>query len=475
MAALEFFWEKSGTQRALPAKRSAAGIRLSDDVLLRNAQWFVKLRWIVIAFLCFFQTLTLLAKNGLNAIGIECKGFWPLVIAVILSAANLWYSFSLKKNRGRAFSPAVNIWTQVTVDLLCLTVVVHFLGSTGNPAPFLFVVHIVLAGVFLSTEASSVVLVLAVVLSGACVTLESVGILSAQSVLTASIALPPEHSRWTVFLQEASKDVLFFLVWYMVAQLAMVIRVRENQLVEADAQTRRLQKEKDRYAVQMTHQLKSPLDAIRSNISLIINGYCGPVTEDAVSVLKKVESRAKGMAELIMDVLKLSRVNSVEDALGTETVDVGALVAECVEDLRGYAQQRGIVLKSSRESIRKRCIAEQIRMLFENILTNSISYSYAGGTVDVRCAASNAAAGASVIVSDTGIGIADDQLPHIFDEYFRTKEANEHNRSSSGIGLAIVKRVAQNHGLRLSVESAPKRGTTFSVYFPETKKGIEHV
>jgi signal transduction histidine kinase len=465
MAALEFFWEKNGAQRAMPAKRSA-GIRLSDDVLLRNALWFVKLRWIVVAFLCFFQSLTMLLASGLGAIGIHGNGYWPLIIAGILSVANIWYSFTLRKAGGRNLSPAVNIWTQITVDLLCLTVVVHFLGSTGNPAPFLFVIHIVLAGVFLSTEASSVVLVMAAVLSGACVILESTGILSPESVLTGSAPLRDAYDNWAIFLHEASKDVLLFLVWYMVAQLAMVIRVRENQLIEADDQTRRMQKEKDRYAVQMTHQLKSPLDAIRSNISLIINGYCGPVTEDAVSVLKKVESRAKGMGELIMDVLKLSRVNSADEAPPPETIDIGTLLGECVEDLRGFAQQRGVVLSSSVVSVRKQCITEQIRMLFENVLTNAISYSYAGGTVDVRCQTGRAQSEAAVVVSDAGIGIAEDQLPHIFDEYFRTKEAHEHNRASSGIGLAIVKRVAQNHGLRLSVESMPKHGTTFSVYFP---------
>jgi two-component system phosphate regulon sensor histidine kinase PhoR len=472
MATLEFFWEKSGIPRTVHARRSA-GIRLSDDVLLRNASWFIKLRWIVVAFLCFFQSLTMFFANGLNAIGIRGNGYWPLVIAAILSIANVWYSFTLKKAGNRTFSPAVNIWTQIAVDLLSLTVVVHFLGSTGNPAPFLFVVHIVLAGVFLSTEASSVVLVMAVVLSGACVILESTGILSPESVLTGEAGIQASYDTWRVFLHEASKDVLLFLVWYMVAQLAMVIRVRENQLIEADAQTRRIQKEKDRYAVQMTHQLKSPLDAIRTNIALIINGYCGTVTDDAVNVLKKVESRAKGMGELIMDVLKLSRVKSVEESPPPESIDIGAILGACMEDLKDFARKRDIVLTSSLASVRRLCIAEQIRMLFENILTNAISYSYTGGTVDVRCGTDRTAAETAVTVSDAGIGIAEEQLPHIFDEYYRTKEANEYNRASSGIGLAIVKRVAQNHGLRLTVASAPKHGTTFCVYFPETEKGTD--
>ncbi len=465
MEVVEFFWEKSAAHTAVPGRHSA-GIRLGDDVLRNNALWFVKLRWIAVAFLLAFELAVLFAGKLLASVGIRSTGYWPFVIAAILGLANVWFAFSLKKHAGSDFSPAGNIWSQITVDLLCLSVVVHFLGSVGNPAPFLFVIHIVLAGVFLSTEASSVVLALAIILSGACVILESTGMLMPRSVLVKAIEQRAAYDGWTIFLQETSKDVLFFLVWSMVAQLSTVIRVRENQLVEADALTRKLQKEKDRNAVQMTHQLKSPLDAIRSNVSLIVNGYCGPATDDAKAVLAKVESRAKAMGDLIVDVLKLSRVNSSDEAPPPETIDIGAVLGECVEDLRGFAQQRGVVLKSSLSSMRIRCIAEQIRMLLENIVTNAISYSYTGGTVDVRCERGRFASEGAVVVSDSGIGIRNDQLPHIFDEYFRTKEAHEHNRTSSGIGLAIVKRVAQNHGLRLLVASAPKQGTTFSVYFP---------
>jgi signal transduction histidine kinase len=462
MAVLEFSWEKSGL-RQVSAARRPAGIRLSDDVLLRNALWFVKLRWAVAVFLVCVQVTAALFGPGLAHIGIALQGLWPIVIAAVLATANVWYILTIKKSDGRGFSPAVNIWTQIVVDLICVTVVVHFLGSIVTPAPFLFMLHIVLAGVFLSTETSFVVLFIAWLFYGVCVALEYSGIVEPASVLVAISQTRVTLTGWTILFQEASVDLLFLLVWYMVAQLSTVIRIRENQLIEAEAQTRKAQSEKDRYAVQMTHQLKAPLDAIRSNIALLVKGYCGGISEEMSQMLQKIDFRTVGMSRLILDVLKLSRVNSMEDAPTPSLVDLSTILKENIDELRPQAARRSITIETDLSTIECRCIVQQIQMLFDNIVANAISYSYDGGTVEIRCHSND------VVVSDNGIGIPEDKLPHIFDEYFRTKEASEFNRASSGIGLAIVKRVAQNHGLRLMVESEPKKGTTFTVHFPATE------
>ncbi|MDD5672741.1 MAG: HAMP domain-containing sensor histidine kinase [Chitinivibrionales bacterium] len=463
MARIEFSWEKS-EQAPVKVARRATGIRLSDEVLARNAVWFIKLRWAVAAFLLLFQALAIFWGRGLEHVGIAAGGFWPASIAVILGVANIWYALTIRKEGG-LFPPAINIWTQIIVDLVCLTFAVHFLGSLGTSAPFLYVLHIVLAGVFLSTEASFLVLALVVVFYGSCLALEYGGIVLPHSVLRAAAPVAGGQDAWNILLQAASLDILFLLVWFMVAQLSQIIRIRENQLIEAEEQTRIAQKEKDRYAVQMTHQLKSPLDAIRSNISLLVNGYCGALPEEAARTLKRIDFRAKGMGELVIDVLKLSRVKLLEDPQSMALVDIGALLKEILAELAAFAEKRNVSIQAELESLEQRCFQEQMQMFFENILTNAISYSYIGGSVRV-CCKGRAPQESCVEVIDQGIGIEADKLPHIFDAYFRTKEASEYNQSSSGIGLAIVKQVAQNHGLRLAVESEPKKGTTFSVFFP---------
>ena len=468
MSRIEFSWKPTERMATVPFR--PAGIRLSDEVLGRNASWFISLRWYVVASLFVFQGVASVAGSHLARIGIVSEGYWLAAIASVLGAANIWYTLTIKRNSVSTVppvsSPAINIWTQIVVDLVCLTIAVHFTGSLGTPAPFFYVLHIVLAGVFLSTETSIIVLFLVIIFYGSCLALEYSGIVMPQSVLISTARLTAGADLWSIILQGFAIAVLFVLVWYMVAQLSQIIRIRENQLIEADAQTQILQKEKDRYAVQMTHQLKSPLDAIRSNISLLVNGYCGVVPEESMQVLKKVDSRAKGMGELIIDVLKLSRVKSFENTAAMAPVDISAMIGECVENLRPNADKRNVTIAMSLEPAQELCFGEHLQMLFENLLTNAVSYSYPGGTVQVSCKKNMVTMCTEVVVSDKGIGIDTDKLPHIFDAYFRTKEASEFNLSSSGIGLAIVKQVAENHDLRLWVESELAKGTTVSVFFP---------
>jgi two-component system sensor histidine kinase BaeS len=106
-------------------------------------------------------------------------------------------------------------------------------------------------------------------------------------------------------------------------------------------------------------------------------------------------------------------------------------------------------------------------MLVDNLVVNAVTYSHDGGVVEVTCAPEpEPAGGARLTVRDHGIGIAPEKLPRIFDDYYRTEEAVAHNRASTGLGLAIVRQVARATGATLEVESAPGRGTTFTVIFP---------
>ncbi len=104
-------------------------------------------------------------------------------------------------------------------------------------------------------------------------------------------------------------------------------------------------------------------------------------------------------------------------------------------------------------------------MLLGNLLFNAVLYSHKGGRVGVQCSHEDPSQ-AVITISDEGIGIAAEKLPHIFDEHYRTKEAVRHNKESSGLGLAIVKHVTELHGIRLQVQSQPGAGTIFKLWFP---------
>jgi two-component system phosphate regulon sensor histidine kinase PhoR len=107
---------------------------------------------------------------------------------------------------------------------------------------------------------------------------------------------------------------------------------------------------------------------------------------------------------------------------------------------------------------------ERLSILVSNLIANAVSYSYEGGKVTVRAAKT----GEQVVfsVSDRGIGIKEESLPHIFEEYYRTKSAARHNANSTGLGLSIVREIARAGGMKIRVESEVEQGTTFEVFIP---------
>jgi signal transduction histidine kinase len=295
--------------------------------------------------------------------------------------------------------------------------------------------------------------------------------LAPQSVLTDSSTSFLTPLKVNILLWMFTLDVLFFIVWYVVSRLSIVVRTNERHLRDAYEQISRAQVEKDRYAVLMTHQLKAPLDAIRSKINLIKGNYCGEVSPEIKDVLVKIDNRAAGMAGLILDVLKLERLKAAaRDVNNLERVNIGAVIGKCIDKLNPIANSRHIHIEALTEEFVVACVPNQLEILFENIISNAIAYSYEGATVEISTSVDKQNLTAVVTVVDHGIGIAEKDLPHIFDEYFYTPRAALHNRTSSGIGLSIVKTVAENNKLQIRVTSEQNVGTAFSVVFQHAEK-----
>ena len=137
------------------------------------------------------------------------------------------------------------------------------------------------------------------------------------------------------------------------------------------------------------------------------------------------------------------------------------------DKLTPIASSRHIAISGSAEHFVVEGIPYQLEVLFENIISNAIIYSYDGASVEIGSIIDRQSSSAVVTIVDHGIGIGDKDLPHIFDEYFYAPRAALHNRKSSGIGLSIVKTVAENNKLQIKVDSEPNRGTTFHIIFPK--------
>lgn len=467
MAIAEFSWSESKDQAALSGI-NGIGLKLNDEILISNIRWFIAFRWVLIAALILFEVLVLSASDTLVQFGISEQKDWPIAIIAVLSLANIAYIYALDHCQPCKYnSPSINLWVQIIVDLVCLSVVVHYIGSTSTPISFFYVLHIALACIFFSTRESLYVTILVCVMDTIVILFEN--FLFTQIPISTLISnhLSAESIRrdgailWMFFL-----DILFFVVWYVVSRLSLIVRAHEHRLLDAYKQINQAQTEKDQYAVLMTHQLKSPLDAIRSKINLIKGGYCGEASPGVTDALDKIDTRAQSMATLILDLLRLERLK--DTCLNTavlESVDIETTLHNCIEKLIPVANSKQVAIYVSIDNFICKVIPDQLEILLENIITNAITYSYDNSSIEITSEINKSNQSASITVTDHGIGIENKDLPNIFNEYFYSPRASLHNKASSGIGLSIVRIAAENNKLQIKVVSEPGTGTSFTVIF----------
>lgn len=220
------------------------------------------------------------------------------------------------------------------------------------------------------------------------------------------------------------------------------------------------------FTADASHELRSPLTAIQTSIDVILNHPERIHPKDAKK-LAAISSATTQMSRLAQDLLLLARMDAPLDSSSHEQVMVNLehLLQEVIELLGPSAEMKGIGLKYNCNTTLP-VIGDRVQLsrLFSNLVHNAIQYTPDGGTVTITAIRQGRIA--LVQVQDTGIGIAEDQLPHIFDRFWRADKARSRQEGGTGLGLAIVKAITQRHSGKISVISAVGQGTCFSVRLP---------
>jgi len=457
----------SASSSAAPLAPDAAA-PWREALLIGNVLWFIRLRWAAITALAVFGLAGLASPDLLRSLGLRPQVDWPFLAAALLLSANfafLGQARSIVRNPLRGWA-TWNLSAQIVVDLLVLTMVVHFLGSLETPTPFLYLAHVVLACIFFSRRQSLVVAAIAGGLYATCVGLERLHIIQTPGIyldpllrqaLTSHPAFP-----WLTLLSALG---IYFVVWVLASHLSELVRGQELELAEANRRLTVAQREKTRHMLRTTHELKAPFAAIAANAQLLLKGHCGILSEQAAEVVARISARCRRLAVEIQEMLQLANLQSTEEQPTATRLDLTEMVRWAVARVGAVAQERRVVMDEALAPATVVAVEDHLKMLLTNIIANAVVYSTEGGIVRVRCGGTPAE-GPVVTVEDEGIGIPAEKLPRIFDDYYRTEEAVKHNKDSTGLGLAIVRHVATSHRIRVRVESAPGHGTVVTLRFP---------
>ncbi len=226
-----------------------------------------------------------------------------------------------------------------------------------------------------------------------------------------------------------------------------------------------LERVRQDFVANVSHELRTPLTGIKGYVEALRDGGLqNPV--QAEQFLGVIQRHSERMDKIVSDLLLLSEIESADRVLQSETVHLPELLRTAVETLRPLAEgkKQSLRVEPLEGLPTLRADSQKIHQVMINLLHNAISYTPEGGSIAVE--AIPVSEGVEISVIDNGIGIPPDDLPRIFERFYRVDKGRSRELGGTGLGLSIVKHIVEAHGGQIRVESKPGKGSRFTFFLP---------
>lgn len=301
-------------------------------------------------------------------------------------------------------------------------------------------------------------------------------------------ALVPGTS-WRVIAAVPEKELLasvsgvsMILPWLLFAAfaiaalgvLALILRVIHDRarLAAANAalsarndELHELDRLKDEFVALVSHELRTPLTSIIGYVRLLLRGRAGEVPAEHRRLLQIVERNSHRLVGLVGDLLFAAKADAGKLTLEQEVVALDRIVRDVVESVTVVAREKNIELEVDADSdVFAFADPARLAQLLDNLTSNAVKFTPEGGQVSMRLKAD--ATSAVIEVEDSGIGIPEDELRHLFERFFRASTATEREIQGTGLGLSVAKTIVELHGGTIEVDSRVGQGTRVRVQLP---------
>ncbi len=435
--------------------------------LVRRAFWLVRLRWIATVAVCIG---TYFAGNVL---GIKLQDPILYSIAVLLALYNLImllllnYMTREKRNiRGLPVKTIINF--QISADLLILTVLLHFSGGIENPLSFYFIFHMIIASILLSVRDSYLQATFAVLVFGLLILLEYLQIIP-HYCLIGFVEQCSHRSKLYIAGIYSVFSTAMYIVVYMASYIATRLKRAEEDYRVANLLLRKKDHIKDEYVLRVTHDIKGHLAAIQSCLDVVAKKLVGPLNEQQQDFIGSADKRTRKLTSFVKALLRLTQIR-LSNNLEMEVFSLKDKITAALNTAEAKARDKSIALKSNIELTEDKVLGNQLSIeeVITNLLFNAIKYTAQNGEVEINAKNENDCVLVEII--DTGIGIPREELPRVFDEFYRASNARKIEKDGTGLGLAIAKQIIERHNGKIWVESKEGIGTTFSFTLPKAER-----
>ncbi|KPJ69945.1 hypothetical protein AMJ44_01270 [candidate division WOR-1 bacterium DG_54_3] len=260
-------------------------------------------------------------------------------------------------------------------------------------------------------------------------------------------------------------------------QLRIIIKrgLERRRLIQETESLRREKKlMEENFITMVSHQLRSPLSTIAQYFEVILGGMAGKVEPKQEEMLSKARDRLENLMELINDWLDLAQMNKGQIVDNLRPLSLKKVLEDIVEFIQPSAQKENVNLELIPYSGHDRIQGneEKLKQVFSNLVTNAILYNKPNGSIKISVKEKEDFV--AVNVEDTGIGIPEEHLPFIFDQFYRVKKSEGKKTKGTGLGLSIAMKIVEVHGGTIEVTSELGKGSTFTVFLPKGKLGSDN-
>lgn len=424
------------------------------------AKWFIRIRWISLIILGISNYVV---KEVFN-ISIQDKPIY--LITLILLILNLLHTWIIKKISVNSSSNIIRqikneIHFQILTDLILLTLVLHFSGGIENPLILLYFLHMIVSSSIYPQKTCYLHTLFALLCIILLVILEYTGVI-------------PHYHLHGFTSPDLYQNKLYIISLLFVYSLTAIIIVSlsnriisksiksEEAYVKTNLELENKDKIQNEYLQRVTHDIKGHLAAILSCLEVVKSKIKGDLNEIQQEFISRAYERTEILSNFVKDLLNLTQ-KKLQNKIVFETFAIKDAVKKILVPMQILARDKNIKLEVRIDPGINKITANPYAFeeLLMNIVSNAIKYTPSNGRVslNIRDRYENIL----VEITDSGIGIPPDDLPHIFDEFYRGKNAPKDFRSGSGLGLSIARQIVENH--KGKIWAASELGLWTKIFF----------
>jgi len=430
---------------------------LTKVILFSRISWSIRLRWLAVSG---YFVATLISSYTLD-LKLPYDIIWVLLGTLLL--INLIYYVVLKLVKEFTFTgELLFLQTHIIIDLLFLSLLLHYSGGIENPVFLFYVFHVVMSSIIFPGMIPAFVATFVVLLLSLLVYLEYNGIIPHYCIFETGV----HENKTLIYLTLIIFTITVYVIMYICTTFMRSFRDIKRQMDDKNRKLTEVDKQKTQFFLFSSHELKSPIVAIKSSIDGVLQNYKDQLDSRGLNILQRASFRAQQMLNIITEMIYLSKNRTDLVATEKDKLDVMAILKEVIEQEHSHAESKyqKIIVDIPVGSFYIKGEKEDFCKVFGNLLSNAIHYTNEKGRIEINAHAD----GQNLLIDfvDNGIGIPEEDLNKVFDEFYRSENAKRLIAFGTGLGLSLVQQIIRNYQGEITVKSEVGSGTTFSIHLP---------